>query len=470
MTIQKLNTLDILDRITDGFRMLDADWNFIYINNEAERILGRSKEKLLGKYAWDEFPAIVYFPIYSDFHFAMEKQKTLHLEYYYPPMKKWFEVRAYPSIEGLTVYFLDITDRKRTSIRTDQCFESLFTNNPDAVYSYDLKGGKISVNKAIEELTGYLEEEIERMPIQSLIFKDDLEKLHYHFNEAIKGTPQHYECRLIRKSGRMIHIKVTNIPITIDFEVVGVFGIAKDITLQKIAEENIENSEKLSLVGQLSASIAHEIRNPLTTLKGFLQLIKGQNEISPHYIEIMLSEMDRIELITSELLLLAKPQAIEFHNENMREIIADVVTLLQSQALMRNIEIIFKHEEVGLIYCVSNQMKQVFINIIKNAIEAMADGGVIYVTLSNVDNYNVVIEVIDQGCGIPEELAANIGLPFYSTKEKGTGLGMLTTYKLVNDHGGKITFESKVGEGTTFKIYLPKKTLKMNENFQESRK
>ncbi|WP_261177956.1 ATP-binding protein [Anaerobacillus sp. CMMVII] len=223
----------------------------------------------------------------------------------------------------------------------------------------------------------------------------------------------------------------------------------------------MENSEKLSLVGQLSASIAHEIRNPLTTLKGFLQLIKSQGEFTPTYIDLMLSEMDRIESITSELLLLAKPQAIEFQEENMKDIIFDVVTLLQSQALMKNVEIIFLYEEVGSIYCVSSQMKQVFINIIKNAIEAMSEAGVIYVRLTNLDKYYILIEVIDEGCGIPEELASNIGLPFYSTKEKGTGLGMLTTYKLVNDHGGTITFDSKVGEGTTFKIQLPRKTLKM---------
>ena len=457
MNIKMLDAVEILDRITDAICMLDREWKFIYLNNAAEKVIGSSKENMIGKCMWEEFPELVELPIFSHYQYALENQQPVNFDFYIPTKQQWYDIRAYPSNDVLTVYFFDITERKRSNIRTNEYYQSLFTNNPNAVYSFDLIGKYLEINKALEELIGYSEEELLSMSYHTLIVEEDLEKTKYHFREAIKGLPQNYECRVIRKSGRVIHTKVTNIPITIDNEIVGVYGIARDITLEKIAEENIEKSEKLSLVGQLSASIAHEIRNPLTTLKGFLQLIRGQNEIAPNYIEIMLSEMDRIELITSELLLLAKPQAIEFHDEQIKDILLDVVTLLQSQALMKNIDIVFNSEEVGTIFCVSNQMKQVFINIIKNAIEAMEEGGEVYVNLRNYDKYHIIIEVIDQGCGIPDELAPNIGLPFYSTKDKGTGLGMLTTYKLVNDHGGVITFVSKVGEGTTFIVKLPRK-------------
>ncbi|QOY35418.1 PAS domain S-box protein [Anaerobacillus isosaccharinicus] len=459
MNIKIFDAVNILDRITDGICVLDRDWNFLFLNNAAEKFIERSKENMIGKCVWEEFPVLVELPIFSYYQYAMENQELVNFDFYNPILQQWYDVRAYPSNDGLTVYFFDITERKRNSIRTNEYYQSLFTNNPNAVYSFDLIGRFLEVNKAIEELTGYSEEELLYMTYHTLILEEDLEKTKCYFQEAVKGLPQNYECRIIRKSGRVIHTKVTNIPITVDHEIVGVYGIARDITLEKIAEENIEKSEKLSLVGQLSASIAHEIRNPLTTLKGFLQLLRGENEISPNYIEIMLSEMNRIESITSELLLLAKPQAIEFQHEEFKEILHDVVTLLQSQAFMKNIDIVFNCEEVGAIYCVSNQMKQVFINLIKNAIEAMGEGGVVFVNLRNFDKYHVIIEVIDQGCGIPDELAPNIGMPFYSTKEKGTGLGMLTTYKLVNDHGGEITFKSKVGQGTTFRVKLPRKTI-----------
>ncbi len=466
MRIHKIDALEVLDQITDYFYMLDLDWKIVYLNKKAEILFGYPKDEVLGKCIWEVFPEVVPFSIYHDLQFAMEKQKNIHVEAYYPLEKLWFDVRAYPSIEGLSVYFLDITDQKKSHFETSQYYESLFKNNPEAICSFNFDGRFLDVNTSLVALTGYSEAELLTMSFHSLVVDEDLDKTNNHFNKAIQGTPQTYEIRIKRKSGRMIHILATDIPITLEDEVIGIFGIAKDITLQKIAEENIENSEKLTLVGQLSASIAHEIRNPLTTLKGFLQLFQQNNRVAPEYLSIMLAEMDRIELITSELLLLAKPQVIEFQLENINGIIQNVVTLLQSQALMKNITIVFTYEEVGRIYCVSNQLKQVFINIIKNAIEAMDQGGSIYVRLHNLDKFTVCVEVVDQGCGIPEEIAPNIGLPFYSTKEKGTGLGMLVTYKLVNDHGGKITFESKKGEGTTFRISLPRRTIQVDKRFQ----
>lgn len=459
MSLIPLNAFNILNRMTDAFYMLDANWNFVYMNNKAEAILGYSKNQLLEQSFFDKFGTADFLPLHEKYIQAMKTQEVVSFEYYYPMKKQWFDVRAYPSSDGLSVYFLDIPDFSINSIETNQYYQSLFTNNPDAVYSLDLSGRYKNVNKAIVDMVGYSKEELLSMTYHTLIAEEDLQKTNLYFNEATNGTPQHYECKIKLKNNRIIHAKVTNIPITINSEVVGVYGIAKDITLQKVAEQNIENSEKLALVGQLSASVAHEIRNPLTTLKGFLQLVDEQNEISPNFIKIMLSEMDRIEMITSELLLLAKPQAVKFEEIEVKDIVNDVVTLLQSQALIQNVELIINYSEVGSINCVINQIKQVFINIIKNGIEAMPKGGVININLLNLDLDHVLIEVIDQGCGIPDDLAPNIGLPFYSTKEKGTGLGMLTTYKLVNDHGGKISFESNEGVGTTFRIQLPRKPL-----------
>ncbi|OIJ11235.1 hypothetical protein BKP37_16455 [Anaerobacillus alkalilacustris] len=464
MEINKLDILDVLEKIKDGFYMLDFEWKFVYLNSEAEKILNRTKDNLIGKYFRDEFPEADNSSLYTNLHLAMEKQKTSNFELYCPGIKKWFNVRIYPLNECLSVYFLDITDTKKMNIRLEQHYQSLFDNNPDAVCSFDLDGRYIKVNESLEKLTGYSETELLNKPFDPLIVKEDLQRTKEYFNRAKGGIPQTYECRIIHKSGRNIHWKVKNIPITVDDQIIGVFEIAKDITLQKVAEERIEKSEKLSLVGQLSASIAHEIRNPLTTLKGFLQLIKSQKGIDPVHIDIMLSEMDRIELITSELLFLAKPQSVQIKYANLKEIINDVVVLLQSQALMKNIEIVFDYQDVEPIRCVSNQLKQVFINLIKNAIESMSNEGRITISLVNLCNDNIMIEIIDQGCGISPELAKNIGLPFYSTKEKGTGLGMVTTYKIINDHGGKINFESKIGEGTTFRITFPKK---INNSFPQ---
>src|SRR5690606_3499219 len=193
--------------------------------------------------------------------------------------------------------------------------------------------------------------------------------------------------------------------------------------------ELLINSEKLYVAGQLAAGIAHEIRNPLTAIKGFLQLLASGKAYKTAYFEIMHSELDRISDIVSELLMLSKPQAYDLTHLDVRNVIQETMTLLESQAILHNITI---ETETGpdplWVYGVSTQIKQVFINIIKNAIEAMKDGGIIRISLSR-DGDHVLVRISDQGPGISEDQIAKIGQPFYTTKEKGTGLGLMVSYK-----------------------------------------
>lgn len=234
--------------------------------------------------------------------------------------------------------------------------------------------------------------------------------------------------------------------------------IIRDISERKKNEELLINSEKLSVAGQLAAGIAHEIRNPLTSLKGFLQLITSGRGNSNNFYEIMKSELVRIESIVSELLMLSKPQVYEFVHKDSRQIMADTVNLLETQAILHDVIIEFHSDYRPLwVVGVENQLKQVFINVLKNAIEAMQNGGVVTINMSLDEERGVLIRIKDQGSGIPEEQLAKIGQPFYTTKDKGTGLGLMVTYKIIDNHQGKITAESKTGVGTTFIIQLPYK-------------
>jgi signal transduction histidine kinase len=289
-----------------------------------------------------------------------------------------------------------------------------------------------------------------------LIASEEIEKTMEYFSKASNGSKQHYETIALHKNGQAIAVKVTNMPIIIHNEIVGVYGIAKDITKEKRTEKMLLESEKLTAVGQLAASIAHEIRNPLTSIKGFLQLYKNtMKETNSEYLNIMSDELSRIEMITGELLVLAKPQAHHFYNERVEKILDDVVTLLSSQALMNNVEVKVQLEDLPQIKCIANQLKQVFINLIKNAIEAMPDGGKITITARKHTSTSIIIQVADQGSGISEELLAKIGTPFYTTKDKGTGLGMMTTLKIIHTHGGTMNISSTIGKGTIIDINLP---------------
>lgn len=224
----------------------------------------------------------------------------------------------------------------------------------------------------------------------------------------------------------------------------------------KTAADGLSRSEKLSIIGQLAAGVAHEIRNPLTTLKGFVQLQKSRGSISDSHLNIMLSELDRINFIVSEFLVLAKPQVIQFQSADVKNILMNIIMLLETQAALENIEFEMNLEPaIPHIHCESNQLKQVFLNVLKNAMEAMPQGGVIKIEMCHPNPEQIVVRFIDQGCGIPEEVLSRIGEPFFTSKENGTGLGLMVTEQIIHNHKGSISIQSRSGEGTCVEITLP---------------
>lgn len=213
-------------------------------------------------------------------------------------------------------------------------------------------------------------------------------------------------------------------------------------------------SEKLSVAGQLAASIVHEIRNPLTSLRGFVQLMQAGVEPKDEYYSIMVEEIDKMEAMTTELLYISKPPVDKKCPESVNQMIEDVIVLLEPQAKKDNIELVWEKGPNTYIFCNRSQIKQVFINLIKNAIEAINKNGKVNVQSRVLANY-VLIDVSDDGPGIPEELIDRLDEPFFTTKENGTGLGLMVTKKLLDKHDARLKVVSKEGEGTTFHITIP---------------
>ncbi|MFA9557127.1 ATP-binding protein [Evansella sp. AB-rgal1] len=240
----------------------------------------------------------------------------------------------------------------------------------------------------------------------------------------------------------------------------GLVIIGRDVTDTKIAEERLRKSEKLSIVGELAASVGHEIRNPLTSIKGFLQLLEKKDKDNTLYFEIMLQELDRINHIVSELLLLAKPQKVEHTTFDIGSTLKDVVYFMQTEATMKNVQIHFSIEKEHIITGEKNQLKQVFINVIKNAIEASLEKENVWIKINQSNDNNVAITIKDEGPGIPQEFLTRLGEPFYSSKEKGTGLGLTVSHKIVEQHGGTISYYSSEKKGTKVEISLPIKCKK----------
>jgi len=264
------------------------------------------------------------------------------------------------------------------------------------------------------------------------------------------------QCRVRNKIGDWVDLEANIMPIyKRSSSIEGLVIISRDISERKQEEQLLIKSEKLSIVGELASGVAHEIRNPLTTLKGFLQFMKADFP-DPMYADLMYSELERIELITNEFLMLAKPHLVHFQHNDLKSLLEQVLPLINSQAIMNDIEIITKIEpDLPLLFCEANQIKQVFINLLKNAIEAMPTGGIVRISIYRENSTEINISITDQGEGIAPERIPYLGQPFYSLKEKGTGLGLMVCSKIVKEHRGEMEFHSELGKGTCVNITFP---------------
>ncbi|QWH48759.1 ATP-binding protein [Bacillus mycoides] len=219
---------------------------------------------------------------------------------------------------------------------------------------------------------------------------------------------------------------------------------------------SMEETENLAVIGTMSTTIAHEIRNPLTALKGFTQIQKERNPEDTMSYEIMLQEIERINGFVSELMLLGKPKPTNYEWCNIGEILLYVVQLMESYATQYKVKFNLQVDgNLPVINGDDKQLKQVLLNIIKNGIESMPGGGNIQILAYEKAEENLCISVEDQGLGIENEKIEKIGKAFYTTKENGTGLGLMITYKIIEEHQGSIAIESSMGIGTKVEIYLP---------------
>ncbi|WP_028390071.1 sensor histidine kinase [Bacillus cihuensis] len=231
------------------------------------------------------------------------------------------------------------------------------------------------------------------------------------------------------------------------------------IKKQQLYYEQLQNSERLKTTGQLAAAVAHEVRNPLTVVKGFLQLYREtdtpfSNDSKKHF-TLMIDELNTAEQVISHFLTIAKPDKDKkMEIVNVKIVLQSVTDLLQSYGLLRDNTIDLSVDEDCYIYANNIEYKQLMINIIKNAIEASKIGDTVLVTAKR-QNHFVEINVTDYGSGMSEAEVMALGTPFYSLKSNGTGLGLMICYHITEKYNGTIDFQSSKGEGTTVTIRFP---------------
>ncbi|UAL46906.1 hypothetical protein K7887_18890 [Sutcliffiella horikoshii] len=228
-----------------------------------------------------------------------------------------------------------------------------------------------------------------------------------------------------------------------------------DITEYTKTESYIQNAEKLAIVGQMAAGVAHEIKNPLTTLKGFIQLSKegGPSNAFP---EIMLKEIERIDQITNEFLVLSRPTVQRKDWHDVRDLIREIEVLLSSFAIIKNVEILYDFQDVKPIYSDGNQMKQVFINLVKNSVESVEQNGKLTISVRPHSENELLVRFTDDGNGFPDQILHRMGQPFLTTKKDGNGLGLMICKRVVEEiHNGKLCIQNNNNGGAVVDIILP---------------
>lgn len=238
----------------------------------------------------------------------------------------------------------------------------------------------------------------------------------------------------------------------------GAVSVFQDITEQKVLEAELLQMEKFSLVAELAAGTAHEIRNPMTTLRGFLQILSKEfrSETKGYeYCTLMIDEIDRANAIIKEFLLLTKPAAPKLREADLHVILEEIFLLIESKSLLEDVELRKKYtKSLPIVHVEPAQIKQVFLNLATNAIQSMPNGGQLTISTSTQDG-KAYVEFKDTGCGMNNAQLLKIFDPFFTTKESGTGLGLTISYRIIEAHGGRLSARSTIGKGTTFTIELP---------------
>jgi PAS domain S-box-containing protein len=471
-----------LERISDAFFLLDRDWRFSFLNRQAEVVLERRRQDLLGKNVWDEFPAAVDSDFQRHYEHAMASQESVSFEAYYPPLERWFNVHAYPSNEGLAVYFQDITQRREADQQL-HLLEAAINRINDMVLitearPIDEPGPRIIyVNQAFERETGYSKKEAighsPRFLQGPQTSRQELDRIRRALEQgrAVRSQLVNYT-----RAGASYQTEIDLTPLTdIDGQVAYFVAVQRDVSERVAMEEQLRQSQRLEAIGQLTGGIAHDFNNLLTVILGNAELLQEELSSDVTFSDIagmVVSAAQRGAALTQHLLAFARRQALEPSPTNINQTVSHMDKLLRRS--------LGDHVEIELVLGAGlwpamvdeTQLESALLNLSLNSRDAMTRGGRLTIETANAHldhayaeqhaevnpGQYVMIAVSDTGRGIAPADLARVFEPFYTTKDKGkgTGLGLSMIYGFIKQSEGHVKIYSEPGHGTTVRMYLPR--------------
>ncbi len=478
---------DIIERVSDAFVALDKDWRYTYVNEKAGQIFNRRPQDLVGKNIWEEFPEGVGQPFHLAYEEAVNTQEMVEIEEYYPPWDLWFENRIYPSVNGVSIFFRDITERKKNQARIQktEAFNRLLIDTvPCGIAHIARDGAVLHVNAEAQRLLGFTYDEITQKYVSdwrgNTVWEDGspcpVEE--YPITKCLEtGQPQPAATvGIFTPEGKLRWSVFTAVPF-LDPEsqepgsailaFVDVTQRKKNEEERQKLEEDLREAKRLEDAGTLSSGAAHDFNHWLGTIQNFAQvaykkLDHGHPALEP------LTMIDRVthqaQQVTDSLLTFARQKRTDKAPVNLVELLTDTIRLIR-KLVPASIKAVL-HVEHQAIWIMGNraELEQMIINLANNARDAMPLGGelTISVGLAPPDpdfpmKDRAVMTVIDTGQGIPKKILSRIFEPFFTTKQrhKGTGLGLAVVHGVVTDHQGHIEAVSQPGRGTCFLIQLP---------------
>lgn len=359
--------------------------------------------------------------------------------------------------------------KKSISSSQQEIFSSILEHAPIGMVMTDSEGKIVLVNLELERLFGYKRQELLGQTVEILI-PETLRKKHVEHRELFTQNPSPRtmgvgrELSGRRKDGSQFPIEVGLNPVKTETGLL-ILAVITDVTARKELEKRTIASEHLAAIGRISSHVAHEVRNPLSSISLNLDLlrdeiaaIRSQTE-KPNEAETLVAaiqkEVERLSELTNDYLKFSKLSKQRKEKTNLQELFAATFYLLEAEMKKKDIQMQFNKTDL-ILYLDPKQMQQVILNLTKNAIEAMPQGGKIEIDVNHEpDQETVLIRIRDCGIGMSEEVQKKLFDPFYTTKDKGTGLGLSLVQQIIAEHQGKIWFESERNKGTTFFIRLP---------------
>ena len=457
-----------LDCTADGFAIVDMENRFLRINHMYTEIFGYTEEDLIGRtfheFSNPDFVPEIISAVMNGKAFTNMITKRFHkdgsmldIAVSYSPFRN-----KHGKIIAIIAIYRDITkivSMERELNRTRELYELITENTTDMIKVINKDKLIVYASPSHEKVISLKPDQIVGKSLSEFLSPEEDAIL----DKKLKGILETGEPQILRKKFKTcdqntVYTEYNFSPIYNEKKEIESFvSVGRNITDRVKQDATIRNLDRLSVTGQLAAGVAHEIRNPLTSLKGFSKLLQTclDKEKQENYLAIMMNELDRIDTIVNEFMSLAKPQAVQYVKVDLKSILDSTINIIHPQALMNNVQIITDYpEENIMLSCNPHQLKQVFLNFLKNAIESMNDGGRIMIDIQSHNSDKVLISIADEGTGIESDRLRYLGTPFYTTKDKGIGLGLTVSNKIIQEHNGTMKIASQKGQGTTVIVEL----------------